>query len=385
MATIEPYDTKAGERYLVRYRTPDHKQTKKRGFRTKRDAKDFAATIETSKLNDTYIPPSAGRVTITEIGTRWLNARKAHLKTTSYDTERKEWLARVEPRWGPRKINSIKASELEAWVTELVDADLSAVVIHRAFGILRGIYGTAMRDRIVGISPLVGVKLPKRTQTQRHYLTMQQVILLASSCQTEEKSTLTRLLAFTGLRWGEATGLKVSDLDPARRRITVNRNVYRSGGEWHEGTPKTHERRTVPIPKTLLELILEQCEGREQSSYIFGNGLDPIGRPSADGWLHGAIVRAQATDKRFPRVTPHELRHTAASLAVSAGANVKAVQRMLGHASAAMTLDTYADLFDDDLDSVAVALNELECAQSVPKDEGGEVCPTCGTRLNTGE
>jgi integrase len=52
------------------------------------------------------------------------------------------------------------------------------------------------------------------------------------------------------------------------------------------------------------------------------------------------------------------LRHTAASLAVSAGANVKAVQRMLGHASAAMTLDLYADLFDDDLEAVAVALDK---------------------------
>lgn len=56
-------------------------------------------------------------------------------------------------------------------------------------------------------------------------------------------------------------------------------------------------------------------------------------------------------------MTPHDLRHTAASLAVSVGANVKAVQRMLGHSSAAMTLDVYADLFDDDLDAVAVALN----------------------------
>ena len=56
-------------------------------------------------------------------------------------------------------------------------------------------------------------------------------------------------------------------------------------------------------------------------------------------------------------MTDHDLRHTAASLAVSAGANVKAVQRMLGHASAAMTLDVYADLFDDDLDAVADALD----------------------------
>ena len=64
-------------------------------------------------------------------------------------------------------------------------------------------------------------------------------------------------------------------------------------------------------------------------------------------------------------LTPHELRHTAASLAVAEGANVKAVQRMLGHASAAMTLDVYADLFEDDLDQVAERLDQaatrLEC------------------------
>ena len=58
------------------------------------------------------------------------------------------------------------------------------------------------------------------------------------------------------------------------------------------------------------------------------------------------------------RLTPHDLRHTAASLAISSGANVKAVQRMLGHKSAAMTLDTYADLFDDDLADVAERMNQ---------------------------
>jgi integrase len=66
-----------------------------------------------------------------------------------------------------------------------------------------------------------------------------------------------------------------------------------------------------------------------------------------------------------PRTTPHDLRHTAASLAVSAGANVKAVQKMLGHASAAMTLDIYADLFDDDLEAVATALEEARARESV--------------------
>ncbi len=59
----------------------------------------------------------------------------------------------------------------------------------------------------------------------------------------------------------------------------------------------------------------------------------------------------------FPTITPHDLRHTAASLAVSVRANVKAVQRMLGHAKASMTLDTYVDLFDEDLDEVAGRLD----------------------------
>ena len=57
------------------------------------------------------------------------------------------------------------------------------------------------------------------------------------------------------------------------------------------------------------------------------------------------------------RLTPHEMRHTAASSAISAGANVKAVQRMLAHASAAVTLDVYSDLFDNDLDAVSAALD----------------------------
>ena len=61
----------------------------------------------------------------------------------------------------------------------------------------------------------------------------------------------------------------------------------------------------------------------------------------------------------LPRVTAHALRHTAASLAISAGANPKVVQRMLGHASAAMTLDVYADLFESDLEAVAENVAKL--------------------------
>jgi len=78
-------------------------------------------------------------------------------------------------------------------------------------------------------------------------------------------------------------------------------------------------------------------------------------------------MRRMENDDTFPRLTLHDLRHTAASLAVPAGANVKSVQRMLGHASAAVTLDVYADLFDDDLDAVAVALDAGAATSAVVK------------------
>jgi integrase len=71
--------------------------------------------------------------------------------------------------------------------------------------------------------------------------------------------------------------------------------------------------------------------------------------------------------------TPHEMRRTAASLAISAGANVKAVQSMLGHASAAVTLDVYSDLFDSDLDTVSAALDaqilRTDVAKTLPRAE----------------
>jgi integrase len=84
------------------------------------------------------------------------------------------------------------------------------------------------------------------------------------------------------------------------------------------------------------------------------------------------VFNRAAEDAGLAGLTPYELRHTAASLAVSAGANFKAVQRMLGHASAAMTLDVYSGLFDDDLDGVAQRLDQ-ECHPTATQERQGQV------------
>ena len=76
MATIESYETAGGKRYQVRYRTPQQTQTKKRGFRTKRDAEDFANTVEVRKLEGNYVAPSLGRVTVAELAPVWLSRKE---------------------------------------------------------------------------------------------------------------------------------------------------------------------------------------------------------------------------------------------------------------------------------------------------------------------
>jgi integrase len=140
----------------------------------------------------------------------------------------------------------------------------------------------------------------------------------------------------------------------------VEENAVKVGGEVHVGTPKTHEKRSVPYPRFLDGPIRELLANRGTTDLLLGRGLAHLRTPhSVTGWFVMAVKRAQDIDPDFPTITPHDLRHTAASLAISAGANVKAVQRMLGHASAAMTLDTYADLFEDDLDDVSIRLNQM--------------------------
>lgn len=109
-------------------------------------------------------------------------------------------------------------------------------------------------------------------------------------------------------------------------------------------------------------------DGQSSSDWITWSGSArcvPAGYPQGweiGGWFAGAVKRAAVQP-----ITPHDLRHSCASLAISAGVNVLALQRMLGHTSAKVTLDTYADLFDDDLDAVAVTLHGRYSPQNVGK------------------
>lgn len=228
-----------------------------------------------------------------------------------------------------------------------------------------------MRDRRIAFNPAREVKTPRKVTKSKPYLNHRQVERLAAASKYPD---FVRFLAYTGLRWGEATGLRVAYVDRKRRRLRIEENAVKVNGHAQVGTPKTHEKRTVPYPAFLDEAVARACKGKSADDLVWPAELGGYLSPgnAVSGWFASAVKRVRAEGAAvvvaaadpdddgaavMPRVTPHDLRHTAASLAISAGANVKAVQRMLGHASASMTLDVYADLFEDDLDEVAQALD----------------------------
>ena len=354
MGSVESYEIAGGRRYLVRYRSPEKRQVKERGFTTKLAAKQRLAEIEVAKARGAFVDPASGKTTVGGLGSAWLEAQRGFLKPSSFRPLESAWRIHVAPRWGDVQLRDIRFSAVQLWITSLNDR-LSPTMVKRCLGILSGILETAVRDRLIHANACVGIKTPHKVPKSRVYLNHQQVRALAAQCG--DRSTLVLVMAYTGLRWGEAIALRVRDVNVERRRLQVDQNAVEVGDTIHVGTPKSHERRSVAFPETLTADIAAATGGKGPDDLLFpGRDGQHLRRTRSNagssGWFAGAVRRA-----RLPHLTPHDLRHTAAALAVQSGANVLVVQRMLGHKSAAMTLDVYADLFDNDLDDVAARMN----------------------------
>ena len=221
---------------------------------------------------------------------------------------------------------------------------LSPSRVVQAYHVFRGVLSYAVRSRMLSTNPATDIDLPRKPVADKRYLTHQEVADLAAECG--DYDVLVLVLAYCGLRWGEATALKRRDVDFDRARIEVKAAVERVNGNYRLGPTKTHETRSVPVPPPVVVLLRERIGSAAPERLVF---------PGEDGFLKNYEFRKvfgpAATKAGLRGLSPHELRHTCASLAIRSEASIKTVQRLVGHAAATMTLDNYGHLYPDELGS----------------------------------
>ncbi|MGJ4844847.1 tyrosine-type recombinase/integrase [Leifsonia sp. Le1] len=383
MGSATGYQSAHGRRFRARWRDASGVQHEKRGFRTKRAALSYVDSVEPTLLGQTFSLPSGARAPVGQLAIEWIENKREALKPSSFAPMHTAWRVYVAPRWGTTPIGLILPSAVEKWVRELAQGSaptarmraaavrkrLSASVVIRAVGVLVGILDVAVRDGRISTNPARGLSnLPRHDWTpRRRYLTHEEVFRLASAMPDDIRETLIITLAYTGIRWGEAVALTAADVDLIRRRLRIYRTATEVEGHIRIGAPKSWQARSVPFPEFLTPRLAVRVSNRTADALVFPSATGGFLRRPDTTFRRPSWWNTALRDAHMDHLTPHALKHTAASLAVSAGANVKALQRMLGHKSAAMTLDTYADLFEDDLDGVAERLNERALANVDPR------------------
>ena len=378
MASVERRTRNGRTRWYVRYRDPGGEQRTKT-FDRRVDAERYLTTIESSKLTGSYVDPARSRVTVGEWADRWL-AGQAHLKPTTRERYAGVVRKHIRPRWGTTRLADVTHAD----VTKLSHNAEPATVrkIHRVLSLVLTL---AVRDGRLIRSPAADIKLPRPQSLEQRYLTHEQVHELARAAagpaspskhrrlderRNDQYRLIVLFLAYTGVRFGEMAALRVRRIDFLRRRAMIAESVTLVGSTQVWGTPKGHEKREVPIPRFLVDQLAEHVRGKAPDDLVFAG-------VRGGGALRAPIFRRAAYDHAaevigMPGLHPHELRHTAASLAIAAGADVKVVQKMLGHKSATMTLDQYGHLFDDRLDDIAdrldAAANTYVISNGQPRD-----------------
>lgn len=337
-------------RWRARYRDPA-KREHARDFRRKLDAERWLASVETAKSRGEWLDPVLGKMTFGKWAERWL-AGQSQLRPSTHDRYGRILEHQILPWWERVPLAAVNHADVVAWVGDLVARGYAPATVRQAHRVFSLVLMLAVRDGRLNRNVAQGVRLPRVVQQEKTFLTHEQVSQLAEACGPYE--LFVTFLAYTGLRWGEFAALRAKHVDLLRRRVTVAESASEVQGVMAFGPTKTHQRRVVVLPRFLVDPLAEHLEDKKADDLVFAA---PNGGVLRNSNFRHRVLTPAAASVGLAGLSPHDLRHTAASLAIAAGANVKVVQQMMGHASAAMTLDVYAGLFGDDLDSVADSLD----------------------------
>lgn len=344
-------DRRENGRYRARYEGPDmrwHSKTFDRKADASRWLSDQLANLNRGK----WVDPNAGRLAFGEFAEEWLQT-KTRVKTKTLQGYRSLLNSRILPTFARTPLSRISKSMVTSWVRSMVNDGLSPSRIRQAHQCLAAILEEAADEGLIGRNPARKVELPRQAEPHHRFLTPEQVTRLAEAMPDHQARTIVYLLAYGGIRWGELAAIRRGRVDVLGRRIEIVESISELSGQLSFGTPKTHRRRTIHIPGFVAELIGQQLQGvpNDPNALVF---TAPKGGPLRYSNMRKTIwdpARATAGADTAD-LTPHDLRHTCASLMRAAGADVKEIQQQLGHRSATVTLNIYTHLFEGDLAGV---------------------------------
>jgi integrase len=299
----------------------------------------------------------------------WIDSKRTGLapKTfDSYDPNRR----RLAPYIGSVRIEAWRPSHVQQAYSDLASTNgLSPKSIRQAHRLLHASLQDAVCLGLVPMNVTDSTSPPRDAHTEMKTLTVSQVVSLFRAAHGDSLYALWVVLATTGLRLGEARGLRWGDIGFHAGNLRVQRSLQRQGGG--KGlvcvNPKTaSSRRTVDLTSVALQALQDhralwldrrnRLGDKWQGSDIvfasdFGTPLDPTSMPER---LDRLLARAG-----LPRIRVHDLRHNAATLALQQGVNPKVVQEMLGHSSITLTLGTYSHVLPPMRREVANRLDAL--------------------------
>jgi integrase len=288
-------------------------------------------------------------VTFAEWFEVWLSSKRRITDRTRFDYQG-IYASRLEAPFAQLSLRAIDRTTVAGWVERLVTEGLSPARVRKCATVLTASLQAAVDEGLIARNPASRVEMPRLEVKRKRFLSAEQVAQLADAMPDTGSRVLVLVAAYGGLRWGELAALRRGRCDLLRRRIIVDAAVSDLAGRLHVTVPKSHQERAVALPVFVVEELALHLHHlpRDPDTFVFTSPRGGLLRYSN---FRRVWDRAAAA-ARLDGVTPHQLRHSCASLMHDAGADLVLVSRQLGHESPAVTGKVYVGLFDDAADEV---------------------------------